>query len=220
MPPSAHEGECTRKCSIHSNQYHRVSCYEIPLLLLISVPSVPENLNVTNVLANQFTLEWDPPFFPNGIIQFYVVFVQGLATLNQVPANFFVTQQILTLDLSLNISAMPYSFYAVDVGAVTNAGLGDLSKPNVLTAEAREFACMHNFGSAVIGIMTIRNQAYLPLLYLVCQLYSIVGSSISYYNYNFACLYSTVHPHHNNNKVTTHAVGLSVHVFCSGAWHH
>ena len=103
------------------------------------MPSAPENLNVTNVLANQFTLEWDPPFVPNGIIQFYAVFVQGLDTLNQVPASFFQVQQFLTLDLSVNISAMPYSIYAVDIGAVTNAGLGNLSSASVLTREAREF---------------------------------------------------------------------------------
>ena len=118
-----------------------VSCHEIPLVLLIPVPSVPENLNVRNVLANQFTLEWEPPFLPNGIIQFYVVFVQGVDTLNQVPASFFEIQQFPTLDLSVNISAMPYSLYVVDVGAVTSAGLGNLSRRSVLTAEAREFAC-------------------------------------------------------------------------------
>ena len=118
-----------------------VSCREIPLFLLIPVPSVPENLNVRNVLANQFTLEWEPPFLPNGIIQFYVVFVQGSDTLNQVPASFFEIQQFQTLDLSVNITAMPYSLYAVAVGAVTNAGLGNLSRGSVFTAEAREFAC-------------------------------------------------------------------------------
>ena len=106
------------------------------------MPSVPENLNVRNVLGNQFTLEWEPPFLPNGIIQFYVVFVQGSDTLNQVPASFFEIQQFPTLDLSVNISAMPYSLYVVDVGAVTSAGLGNLSRRSVLTAEAREFACI------------------------------------------------------------------------------
>ena len=133
---------------VHSKVLHPLKPVPLSFLqwtfsfLLIPVPSAPENLNVTNVLANQFTLEWDPPFLPNGIIQFYAVFVQGLDTLNQVSASFFQVQQFLTLDLSLNISAMPYSFYAVDIGAVTNAGLGNLSSASVLTPEAREFVCI------------------------------------------------------------------------------
>ena len=105
------------------------------------MPSAPENLNVINVLANQFTLNWDPPFIPNGIIQFYVVLVQGAQTLNQVPDSFFQAQQFFVLDSPLTITAIPYSLYVVNVLAVTSAGAGDVSAAEVLTAEAREFVC-------------------------------------------------------------------------------
>ena len=109
--------------------------------LPFAVPSAPENLNAANVLANQFTVVWEPPFIPNGIIQFYVVFVQGAQTLNPVPDSFFQVQQFIVSDSPLTITAMPYSLYLVDVFAVTSAGGGDFNGIQVLTAEASEFVC-------------------------------------------------------------------------------
>ena len=107
-----------------------------------AVPSAPQNLTATNVLATQFTLQWQPPFVPNGIIQVYAVLYQATFTLNQVPANFFQVQQIGVAGLIHTISATPYTEYVVNVLAATSAGFGDFASITVLTAEARELACI------------------------------------------------------------------------------
>lgn len=129
---------------IHSNSCATGGSHNEILLSALStaVPSAPQNLTATNVLANQFTLEWEPPFIPNGIIQFYLVLVQAAETLNQVPDSFFQVQQFVPLDSPLTIGAMPYTVYVVNVFAVTGAGLGDVSAISLITAEAREFVYM------------------------------------------------------------------------------
>lgn len=138
-------------------------------LLPFSVPSAPQNLAFANVLANQFTLVWDPPFIPNGIIQSYVVLVQATQTLNQLPDSFFQVREFAVLDSPLNISAIPYTVFVVNVLAVTSAGVGNASAASVLTAEAREFVC--NLNSAGDGINATKMLSRLTIHYIVVRVY-------------------------------------------------
>ena len=93
-----------------------------------AVPSAPLGLHIPDITANGFTLVWNPPSTPNGIIDFYQV---ELFTNNN-------------LDLPalnpINVSSTSYTFtglapltgYSVQVCAYTTE-CGDIATLNILT---------------------------------------------------------------------------------------
>ena len=95
---------------------------------ILSVPSAPLDLRVTDIIPFGFTLEWNPPSSPNGIIDFYQVelFAENnldLPALN--PVNVSSTSYSFT-------GLAPFTGYSVQVCAYT-IGCGDIATVNVTT---------------------------------------------------------------------------------------
>ena len=96
--------------------------------LVAAVSTTPLDLTATHVTTSGFTLAWNPPSSPNGIIDFYQVELFAENSLD-LPA----------LNL-VNVSSTSYSFtglapftgYSVQVCAYT-IGCGDIATLNVKT---------------------------------------------------------------------------------------
>ena len=95
---------------------------------LSSVPSTPLELRVTDTNSSGFTLGWNPPSTPNGIIDFYQV---ELFTTNNLdlpalnPINVSSTSYTFT-------GLAPFTGYSVQVCAYT-IGCGDIATLNATT---------------------------------------------------------------------------------------
>ena len=101
---------------------------DIQFLFINSVPSAPLELRAINIGSFGFTLAWNPPSSPNGIIDFYQVelFAENnldLPALN--PVNVSSTSYSFT-------GLAPFTGYSVQVCAYT-IGCGDIATLNVTT---------------------------------------------------------------------------------------
>ncbi|EMP36509.1 Phosphotidylinositol phosphatase PTPRQ, partial [Chelonia mydas] len=91
--------------------------------------SAPENITYRNISSTEVELSFFPPSVPNGIIQKYTVYLQGI--------NGTELRIINTTLLTISITGLKkYTKYTVEVSASTSKGEGVRSAPlNILTNE-------------------------------------------------------------------------------------
>ena len=107
--------------------YH---CYLIKfnVVLLNTVPEVPQNLMYRNLTSTSVEISWEPPSTFNGPNEGYNV------TYNRIETNERKTVNVLST--SLNITALEiYEEYSVEVVALSDKGAGEATEILVLTDE-------------------------------------------------------------------------------------
>ena len=98
------------------------------ILTHYSVPSAPLELRVKDVSSRGFTLEWNPPSTPNGIIDFYIV---ALFTDNNLDLPALNTINVSSTSYAFTGLA-PFTGYLVQMCAYT-IGCGDIATLNAPT---------------------------------------------------------------------------------------
>ena len=94
------------------------------ILILYTVPGPPLSLTVSNVGVepDSFTVTWDPPSEPNGIITGYEVQYIILSDLTLMSRN--------TTNTSIDLTSLiPDMEYIIQVRAINAAGLGNFTDP-------------------------------------------------------------------------------------------
>ncbi len=118
---------------------------DVQLLQFLLVPSAPLELRVTDQGSFGFSLEWNTPSSPNGIIDFYQVELFTENSLDHPALN------------AVNVSSTSYNFtdlapftgYSVQVCAYT-VGCGDVATLNVTTLGGkRGQASLYGSGSTM-----------------------------------------------------------------------
>ena len=93
-----------------------------------SVPSAPLELRVEDVSSRGFTLEWNPPSTPNGIIDLYQLELFAANNL-ELPAMNLINVNSTSYTFT---GLAPFTGYSVQVCAYT-IGCGDIATLNVTT---------------------------------------------------------------------------------------
>ena len=93
------------------------------MILLFSVPSgPPRNVKVDSVTSTSFTLTWDPPLEPNGIILGYDVMYYECDETNKKNIHDNINERKHTI-----IDLHPYRCYRMYVACESSGGLGAFS---------------------------------------------------------------------------------------------
>jgi len=99
-----------------------------------TLEDIPQGINgpsFTAIFARNITLSWVPPFFPNGIIIFYIINQREIGGMSHLAAR--VMGNITTITIA---GLMPARFYEFQIVALNNAGENDSPWVPVGTTEA------------------------------------------------------------------------------------
>ena len=114
------------------------SIFDISYLLLFSVPSEPQSVEIVSINSSSVTLQWRPPKIVNGVIAQYSIMY------NELSANFGNNMLMGTIE-----GLSPDTVYVLQLRAHTGAGAGASSNRTIITRKFT-YCCVTKVGSLMI----------------------------------------------------------------------
>ena len=119
------------------NGESNVDFNEFYMIFIIAPGSPPKVLRINVINSKNFSLSWEPPTKPNGVITEYQFQCSGE---NHVMFNHTVIGSQTTTTLS---GLLPYTNYSCSITAHTSVGGGPAATINVTTLQDGELACFY-----------------------------------------------------------------------------